>query len=113
MFVCLFKEKEKEHKVGWGGRWGGSVRNWGKGKHDHDALYEKNSKRTTTKRSQVIDGKVSKWSSPVYQACEDATGNLGELKNYRDNFLGKAKVSYMPLLSGAGEIPFHSTLTSC
>lgn len=74
---------------------------------------KKNSKRTTIKRSQVIDGNVSKWSSPVYQACEEATGNLGELKNYTDNFLGKAKIGYMPLLSGAGEIPFHSTLTSC
>lgn len=42
--VCFFKEKEKEHKIEWVGRRERSVRNWGREKHDHDALYKKNLK---------------------------------------------------------------------
>lgn len=42
-FVCVSKRKgegKKARAVGWVGRWEGSGRNLGKGRHDKNMLYE-------------------------------------------------------------------------
>lgn len=40
-FWVVFKERGKEHKVGWVGNWGGSRRNWWKGKMSSKYIVKK------------------------------------------------------------------------
>lgn len=42
VFVGIFLSFEKEHEIGWVGRWLGSGKTWGRRKHEQDTVREKN-----------------------------------------------------------------------